>query len=87
MSPLDDVDDAVRIANDSDYGLSGSVFTKDLAVGEDVARRVRTGQIFVNNASMCVTQPFGGFKQSGIGREGNVEGIQAFLETKMIQGV
>ncbi len=85
--PYDTVDDAVRIANDSPYGLSGAVFTADPALGESVARRVRTGQIYVNDWGMCVTQPFGGFKQSGLGREGGPEGIGAFLETKMIQGI
>ncbi|SEO54327.1 aldehyde dehydrogenase [Trujillonella endophytica] len=85
--PYDTVDDAVRIANDSPYGLSGAVFTADPALGESVARRVRTGQIYVNDWGMCVTQPFGGFKQSGLGREGGLEGIGAFLETKVIQGI
>jgi acyl-CoA reductase-like NAD-dependent aldehyde dehydrogenase len=85
--PYDTVDDAVRIANDSQYGLSGAVFTADTALGEQVARRVRTGQIYVNDWGMCVTQPFGGFKQSGLGREGGPEGINGFLETKMIQGI
>ncbi|TCK22424.1 aldehyde dehydrogenase [Pseudonocardia endophytica] len=85
--PYDDVEHAIRIANDSEYGLSGAVYTDDRELGEHVARRVRTGQIFVNDASMCVTQPFGGFKQSGLGREGGVEGIEPYLETKMIQGV
>jgi aldehyde dehydrogenase (NAD+) len=85
--PYDTVDDAVRIANDSQYGLSGAVFTADPELGEQVARRVRTGQIYVNDWGMCVTQPFGGFKQSGLGREGGPEGIGGFLETKMIQGI
>jgi aldehyde dehydrogenase (NAD+) len=85
--PYDTVDDAVRIANDSQYGLSGAVFTADQAAGEAIARRVRTGQIYVNDWGMCVTQPFGGYKQSGLGREGGPEGIAGFLETKMIQGI
>ncbi|ODU06886.1 MAG: aldehyde dehydrogenase [Pseudonocardia sp. SCN 72-86] len=85
--PYDTVDDAVAIANDSDYGLSGSVYTTDLALGESVARRVRTGQMYVNNSSMCVVQPFDGFKQSGLGREGGPEGIAPYFETKMIQGI
>ncbi len=85
--PYDTVDEAVAIANDSQYGLSGAVFTADQAMGESVARRVRTGQIYVNDWGMCVTQPFGGFKQSGLGREGGPEGIAGFLETKLIQGI
>ncbi len=85
--PYNDIDDAVAIANDSQYGLSGAVYTADVALGEQIARRVRTGQIYVNDWNMCVVQPFGGFKQSGLGREGGVEGIQPYFETKMIQGV
>jgi aldehyde dehydrogenase (NAD+) len=85
--PFDDVDDAVAIANDSDYGLSGAVFARDRELGEQIARRVRTGQISVNSWGMCVVQPFGGFKQSGLGREGNVEGLTPYLETKVIQGL
>jgi aldehyde dehydrogenase (NAD+) len=85
--PYADVDEAIAIANDSDYGLSGSVYTLDRELGEKVARRVRTGQMFVNDATMCVTQPIGGFKQSGLGREGGVDGVHAYFETKMIQGV
>jgi betaine-aldehyde dehydrogenase len=85
--PYDDVDHAVAIANYSYYALSRAVNTQDKALGERVARRVRTGQIYVNDASMCVTQPFGGFKQSGLGREGGVEGIAPYFETKMIQGI
>ena len=81
----DDIDDAIRIANDSPYGLSGAVFTHDDSVAEKVVREVRTGQIFVNTAGLCVTQPFGGFKQSGLGREGGPEGLDGYLETKMVQ--
>lgn len=85
--PFDDIDDAVRIANDSQYGLSGAVFAKNTELGEQIARRIRSGQVSVNSWSMCFTQPFGGFKQSGVGREGNVEGLAAYLETKLIQVV
>ncbi len=63
------------------------MYTADAALGEHIARRVRTGQIYVNDWNMCVVQPFGGFKQSGLGREGGIEGIQPYFETKMIQGV
>ncbi|MCZ4078080.1 aldehyde dehydrogenase [Rhodococcus sp. H36-A4] len=83
--PFDDIDEAVAIANDSDYGLSGAVYAEDSALAETIARRIRTGQISVNSWDMCVTQPFGGYKQSGLGREGNVEGLSTFLETKLIQ--
>jgi betaine-aldehyde dehydrogenase len=85
--PFDSIDEAVEIANDSAYGLSGAVFTRDPVLGEQVARRIRTGQIAVNTWDMCVVQPFGGYKQSGLGREGGNEGISAHLETKVILGV
>lgn len=84
LIPYDGLDDAIRIANDSQYGLSGAVYTNNPDIAERVVREVRTGQIYVNSAGMCVTQPFGGFKQSGMGREGGLEGISGYLETKMI---
>lgn len=82
--PYDDIDDAIRIANDSPYGLAGSVFTNDDAIADRVSRGVRSGTFSINHAGTCVTQPFGGFKNSGIGREGGVEGLRSFLETKTI---
>jgi acyl-CoA reductase-like NAD-dependent aldehyde dehydrogenase len=80
-----DLDDAVRIANDSIYGLSGAVFTQDLELGYAVARRLRAGTANVNNFGACITQPFGGCKQSGLGREGGREGLEPFFELKQIQ--
>nr|WP_249011110.1 aldehyde dehydrogenase [Conexibacter sp. DBS9H8] len=85
--PFDSTDEAVRIANDSPYGLSGAVFAEDVELAESIARRVRTGQMSVNSWAICSSQPFGGFKQSGIGREGGIEGIEPYLETKVIQGL
>jgi acyl-CoA reductase-like NAD-dependent aldehyde dehydrogenase len=85
--PFDDTDEAVRIANDSPYGLSGAVFADDTELAASIARRVRTGQMSINSWSICVVQPFGGYKQSGIGREGGIEGIAPYLETKVIQGM
>jgi aldehyde dehydrogenase (NAD+) len=82
--PFDDVDDAVRIANDSEYGLAGSVWTGDLDVGMDVARRVRTGTYGINQYTMDFVAPFGGFKSSGIGREFGKEGLEHYLELKSI---
>ena len=67
--PFESVDDAIRIANDSDYGLAGSVWTGDVAQGLDVARRVRTGTYGVNQYTMDFVAPFGGYKASGVGRE------------------
>jgi acyl-CoA reductase-like NAD-dependent aldehyde dehydrogenase len=87
LIPYDDVEDAIAIANDSPYGLSGAVFASDRELGEKIARRVRTGQIGVNTWTMCVVQPFGGFKQSGLGREGGPEGLAPYLETKVILGL
>ena len=82
--PYGDTDEAVRIANDSDYGLSGSVWTADNDRGFDVARRVRTGTYTVNGFTLDFATPFGGFKQSGIGREFGPEGLELFLEFKSI---
>jgi betaine-aldehyde dehydrogenase len=82
--PFDGVDDAVRLANDSDYGLGGTVFTADEAAGLDVARRVRTGTIGVNTYTMDFAAPFGGMKASGIGREFGPEGLGEYTETKAV---
>ncbi len=67
--PFDDEDDAVRIANDSPYGLSGGVWTSDTERGLALARRIRTGTFLVNGAPAGFDAPFGGYKASGIGRE------------------
>lgn len=82
--PFDDVEDAVRIANDSDYGLSGSVWGADSEAAADVARRIRTGTINVNTFTMDMGSPFGGFKASGLGRELGPEGLEAYLETQTV---
>lgn len=80
-----DDDDAVRIANDSEYGLSGYV-SGEQDHARQIARRMRTGMIHLNGASTDFAAPFGGFKQSGNGREWGVEGFHEFLETKAIMG-
>ena len=80
--PYDDEEDAIRIANDSEYGLAGSVWTNDAAKGLDIARRVRTGTIAVNRYLMDFFAPFGGFKASGLGREFGREGLEEYLEAK-----
>ena len=82
--PYEDEDDAVRIANDSDYGLAGTVWTADVQHGLDVARRVRTGTLGVNQYMLDFNSPFGGFKASGIGREFGPEGIDSYVELKSI---
>ncbi|ABG99252.1 probable betaine-aldehyde dehydrogenase (plasmid) [Rhodococcus jostii RHA1] len=82
--PFDNLDEAVAIANDSRYGLSGSVFTTDEQAGLDVARRVRSGVFIINGTFPCLAAPFGGVKQSGFGREGGPEGLFALTQTKSI---
>jgi aldehyde dehydrogenase (NAD+) len=78
-------DDAVRIANDSPYGLSGSVDAADEQRAQSVARRIRTGSLTVNGGVWYSPDvPFGGYKQSGLGREMGVEGFEEYLETKLI---
>jgi aldehyde dehydrogenase (NAD+) len=79
-----DEDDAVRIANNSEYGLSGGVWSGDPARAEAVARRIRTGQVYINGGAFNTDAPFGGYKQSGIGREAGVFGLEEFLEIKTI---
>ena len=83
--PFEDDDDAIRIANDSPYGLSGAVISASSERAMKVARRVRTGSMNVNGAFFFAPNaPFGGYKQSGIGREMGVEGFEEYLETKTI---
>jgi aldehyde dehydrogenase (NAD+) len=83
--PADDEDDAVRIANDTVYGLAGGVWAGDKDHAIAVARRMRTGQVDVNGGGFNVFSPFGGYKQSGIGRELGKYGIEEFLELKGLQ--
>jgi betaine-aldehyde dehydrogenase len=82
--PHDGLDDAVAIANDSPYGLSGTVWTEDADAALEVARRVRTGTFSLNTYRINPLAPFGGFKQSGIGREMGREGFDDFTELKSI---
>jgi aldehyde dehydrogenase (NAD+) len=82
--PYDGTEDAIAIANDSEYGLAGSIWTKDEAAGVDVARQIRAGSMGVNFYSLDCAAPFGGFKNSGIGRERGPEALASYLETKSI---
>jgi aldehyde dehydrogenase (NAD+) len=83
--PFEDDDDAIRIANESDYGLGGGVSSGSFERAMNVARKVRTGTMSVNGGmSIAGDIPFGGYKASGIGREWGVEGIEEYLETKLI---
>jgi acyl-CoA reductase-like NAD-dependent aldehyde dehydrogenase len=80
---FDDDDDAVRIANNSIYGLAGAVFSRDQDRALAVARRIRTGSFSINGGNyFAADSPFGGFKQSGVGREMGVAGLEEFLEGK-----
>ena len=83
--PYDGEDDAVRIANDSDYGLSGGVWAQDADRATRVARRIRTGQIEVNGGAFNPNAPFGGYKKSGYGREYGRHGFEEFLQVKSMQ--
>jgi len=84
LIPAEDDDDALRIANDSNYGLNGSVLTNDVDAAYRLARGMKSGGFGQNGMKLEFGLPFGGFKQSGIGREGGVEGLSSFLETKTI---
>ncbi len=84
--PYDSEEEAVRIANDSIYGLSGAVWSADMEKARNVAKRLRTGQVFLNGAGFDVFAPFGGYKQSGNGRERSPYGLEEFLEIKAIMG-
>jgi aldehyde dehydrogenase (NAD+) len=80
-----DDDDAVRIANDSIYGLSGALFAADLDRAKNIASRIRTGTLGINGGLWYgADAPFGGYKQSGIGRQCGLEGLEIFTETKTV---
>ena len=86
LIPYADEDEAVAIANDSDYGLSGYVWGGSVARAAAVARRLRTGMVHLNGAGIDLAAPFGGYKRSGNGREWGAAGIDEFLETKALMG-
>jgi aldehyde dehydrogenase (NAD+) len=84
--PYEDEDDAVRIANDTPYGLSGYVTSADLGRARAIAARLRTGMVHINSASLDSMAPFGGYKHSGNGREWGQHGLEEFLEVKSVFG-
>jgi acyl-CoA reductase-like NAD-dependent aldehyde dehydrogenase len=85
IQPYDDEDDAVRIANSTVYGLAAGVWSSDPERAMRVARRLRAGQVTVNGGAWNSSAPFGGYKQSGNGREFGTTGLEEFLEVKAIQ--
>ncbi len=83
--PYDDEEDAIAIANDSKYGLSGGVYTSDIERGMKLAQRIRTGSFNINSGIWYgADSPYGGYKTSGIGRQNGIEGFEQHLETKAI---
>jgi aldehyde dehydrogenase (NAD+) len=84
--PYDNDDEAVAIANDTPYGLSGYVSSTNLDRARAIAARLETGMVHINNASLDAQAPFGGYKQSGNGREWGPHGIEEFLEVKSVYG-
>jgi acyl-CoA reductase-like NAD-dependent aldehyde dehydrogenase len=85
IMPYEDEDDAVRIANDTVYGLAGGVWSADEERAKRLARRIRTGQVEINGAAFNPLAPFGGYKQSGYGRELGPFGLEEYLEVKALQ--
>ena len=85
MIPFEDDEDAIRIANDSDFGLSGAIHSGDVNRALAMARRIRTGTLMINGGGYYGPDaPFGGYKQSGIGREMGIEGLLEYLEVKTV---
>ena len=79
-----DEEEAIAIANDTDYGLQANVFSSDLERAKRVADRIEAGRVIINGAPHEPFAPFGGFKQSGFGREFGVFGLEAFLEPRAV---
>jgi succinate-semialdehyde dehydrogenase / glutarate-semialdehyde dehydrogenase len=86
MFRVKDEDEAVALANDSDYGLGGSIFTQDVPRGQRLATRIDTGMVFINHPTWTASDlPFGGIKNSGYGRELSRLGIQEFVNKKLVR--
>ena len=87
IMPFDTEEEAIELANDTPYGLAAYIQTGDMDRARRVAAQLRAGMIQVNGASRISGSPFGGYKQSGVGREGGMWGIEEFLEIKTISGI
>jgi aldehyde dehydrogenase (NAD+) len=86
MIPFKDEEEAISIANDTCFGLTNYIQTQDIGRAKRVAKRLRSGMVEINGANLEMDAPFGGYKHSGIGREGGVLGLEEFLEVKVISG-
>jgi aldehyde dehydrogenase (NAD+) len=84
VTPFVDADDAIRIANDSEYGLFGGILSSDKRRAIEMARRIRTGGVAINGAVNLFSKPSGGFKHSGIGRENGRYGIDEYTELQAV---
>jgi aldehyde dehydrogenase (NAD+) len=83
--PYRGVTEAIELANQTHYGLGAAVWSRDLQVAIEVAKRIRTGTVWINDHHVILPRaPFGGYKQSGIGREHGLQGLMAYTETKHI---
>ena len=81
----DDLDRIARLANDTDYGLSSSIWTRDISLAHKLARRIKAGTVRINGgAGLDYALPFGGYKQSGWGRENGRDGVEAYTEVKSV---
>jgi aldehyde dehydrogenase (NAD+) len=87
MMPFDTEEEAIELANDTPYGLAAYIQTGSNERARRVAAKLRAGMIQVNGSGRASGSPFGGYKQSGVGREGGVWGIEEFLEIKSISGI
>ena len=86
IMPYDNVEQAIERANDTNYGLASYIQTRDIAKAREVSRRMRSGKVYINYPTWDAGLPFGGYKQSGNGREYAEYGLEEFLEIKGIAG-
>jgi aldehyde dehydrogenase (NAD+) len=86
MIPFDSEEEAIKIVNDTEYGLGNYIQTTDMEKAKRVAKRLRSGVVYINGHSMDPGTPFGGYRQSGNGREGGKWGLDEYLEVKTITG-